>query len=152
MFASVAAHLCSGADLTDVGTPIDPELLLPGVVPVAREEAGGLACEVTWVDRYGNCQLNVGPDDVAAWGRRLRVSIDGLARSAPIVDNFAEAAGGLALVIDSYGMLALCVDRQSAALELGIGEGAAVHLGPLSGDEPTPGTTTPVELRPTRLA
>jgi hypothetical protein len=150
IFAPVAAHLCNGADLFEIGTPIDAELLLPGVVPVARDEAGGLACEVTWVDRYGNCQLNVGPDEVAAWGSRLRVTIDGVPRSAPVVANFAEAAGGVALVVDSYGMLALCVDRHSAALELGIGEGAAVHLGPLSGDESGSGSTTRVELRPHR--
>lgn len=151
VFAPVAAHLCNGADLYDVGTPIDPDLLLPGVVPVPREEAGGLACEVTWVDRYGNCQLNVGPEDVAEWGPRLRVGIEGNVRTAPIVSAFAEAGGGFALVIDSYGMLAVCADRQSAALELGLGAGSAVHLGPLTDDNPDPGTTTSVSIgRPPR--
>ncbi|MSY13864.1 MAG: hypothetical protein F2673_12120, partial [Actinobacteria bacterium] len=66
VFAPVVAHLCNGVPLERLGTPIDAALLLPGMVPVPRDEDGGLACEVTWVDRYGNCQLNVGPDDVAA--------------------------------------------------------------------------------------
>mgnify|MGYP006268926731 CR=1 FL=1 len=139
VFAPVVAHLCNGVPFDALGTAIDPELLLPGVVPVAREENGGLAVEVTWVDRYGNCQLNVGPDDVAGWGPRLRVTIDGMGRSAPVVSNFAEAGTGVALVIDSYGMLALCTDRQSAALELGLGPGSAVFLSPL-GDDDVPST------------
>ena len=145
IFAPVVAHLCNGVPLEQLGSLIEAELLLPGVVPVPRDEDGGLACEVTWVDRYGNCQLNVGPDEVAAWGDRIRVSIDGIARSAPLVQTFADAGGGVALVTDSYGMLALCVDRQSAAMDLGIGVGTAVHLSPLAGNE---GETTRVSLSP----
>jgi len=153
VFASVAAHLCNGVAFEELGELIDPDLLFPGMVPVPRDEDGGLACEVTWVDRFGNCQLNAGPEDVEEWGDRLRVRIDGVNRSAPIVSTFAEAGGGIALVIDSYGMLALCVDRHSAADELGIGPGSAVNLGPLddgaeSGDGDAPsGRSSPVSLR-----
>ena len=32
-----------------------------------REEADGVVAEVLWVDRFGNCQLNVGPDELADW-------------------------------------------------------------------------------------
>jgi S-adenosyl-L-methionine hydrolase (adenosine-forming) len=149
VFAPVAAHLCNGVPLEAFGTPIDADLLLPGVVPVPREEAGGLSCEVTWVDRFGNCQLNAGPEDVAQWGERLRVTVDGVPRSAPVVATFAEAGGGIALVVDSYGMLALCVDRHSAAQDLAIGSGSAVHLAPMPEDEPAPtGLSAPVALRP----
>ncbi|MFM8529319.1 MAG: S-adenosyl-l-methionine hydroxide adenosyltransferase family protein [Ilumatobacteraceae bacterium] len=148
VFAPVVAHLCNGVPFEELGSPIDAELLLPGVVPVAREENGGLSAEVTWVDRYGNCQLNVGPDDVAGWGTRIRVSIDGMGRSAPVVSSFAEAGSGIALVVDSYGMLALCVDRQSAALELGLTAGSAVFLSSLDGDDG--GVSTQVSLSPRR--
>jgi hypothetical protein len=148
VFAPVAAHLCNGVALEAFGEPVDPDLLLPGVVPVPRDEDGGLACEVTWVDRFGNCQLNVGPDEVAAWGDRLRVTIEGTPRSAPVVATFAEAGAGLALVIDSYGMLALCVDRNSAAAEFAVGPGSAVHLAPFTdGAADRPVITTRVELR-----
>jgi hypothetical protein len=146
IFAPVAARLCHGVDLSELGTAIDPEVLLPGVVPVPRVEGDGLAAEVTWVDRFGNCQLNVGPDEVAAWGPTVAVTIDGSTRRASVVDTFARAGGSFALVVDSYGMLALCVDRNSAALELGLGVGSAVHLGPLR-DDPG-GPSTPVELAP----
>ena len=26
---------------------------------------------MTWVDRFGNCQLNLGPEDVEEWGDEL---------------------------------------------------------------------------------
>jgi hypothetical protein len=147
VFAPAAAQLCNGVALEDLGDPVDLDSLLPGVVPVPRDEDGGLACEVTWVDRFGNCQLNLGPEDIVAWGTRVRVTIDGTPRSAPVVRTFAEARAGIALVVDSYGMLALCVDRQSAALELGLGPGSSVHLGPL-GEEARRTIGTPVDLGP----
>lgn len=146
VFAPVVAQLCNGVPLEELGTLIDADLLLPGVVPVPREEDGGLACEVTWVDRYGNCQLNLGPDDVVAWGDRVRVTINGTSRSAAIVRTFADIGVGVALVIDSYGMLAVCADRQSAALELGLASGTAVHLSPLD-DDAHDARTTAVSLR-----
>ena len=128
IFGPAAAYLCNGVPLEDLGDEIDPELLLPGVVPLPRELDGGLQGEVTWVDRYGNCQLNISSDEVVGWGRQIRVVITNMStservvRSLPVVDNFSQVAGGIALVVDSYGMLAICVDRGSAALEL--------HLGP----------------------
>jgi hypothetical protein len=68
--------------------------------------------------------LNIGPEDIAQWGSPVRVSIGNadspnhMVRSVPVVNNFSEIGGGLGLVVDSYGMLALCTDRGSAAVEL----------------------------------
>jgi S-adenosylmethionine hydrolase len=71
VFAPAAAHLCNGVDLYDLGTPVDPGVLLPATVPLPREDGDAVVAEVLWVDRYGNCQLNVGPDDLPAhWGAR----------------------------------------------------------------------------------
>lgn len=136
IFAPAAAYLCNGVPLSELGEEIDPGLLLPGVVPLPVEMEGGLQGEVTWVDRFGNCQLNIGLDDIAGWGQQIRVVITNLAtservvRSLPVVDNFAKITGGLAIVVDSYGMLAICVDRGSAALELHLGSGDLVALSP----------------------
>lgn len=136
IFGPAAAYLCNGVPLEELGDEIDPELLLPGIVPLPRELDGGLQGEVTWVDRYGNCQLNISSDDIVEWGKQIRVVITNLAtservvRSLPVVDNFSQVAGGIALVIDSYGMLAICVDRGSAALELHLGPSDLVALLP----------------------
>lgn len=151
VLAPIAAALCNGADLETLGTPIDAAELLPGVVPIPREENGGLSCEVIWVDRFGNCQLNVSADDVnAAFGdaTRLRVDVHGDVRNFAIVNAFDDLGQGAAgLVIDSSGLLCIAVGRSSAARELAIGEGEQVFLAP--GGESAP-VATPVGIRPSR--
>lgn len=149
IFAPAAAHLCNGVALRDLGDEIDPNLLLPGIVPLSRTEGNEVVAEVTWVDRYGNCQLNVGPDEVTALGERLSIALtsptgERSTRAASVVRNFAAIGGGVGLVVDSFGMLAICVDRGSAAEELSIAVGDAVRLAALTD---SPGVTTNVSLR-----
>jgi len=147
-----AAHLCNGVDLYDLGEPIDAGLLLPGVVPLPREEAGALVTEVLWVDRFGNCQLNVGPDEIAHFGNEVRVTVgelsgDPMRRVGHRATNFQDiGAGALGLVTDSYGMIALCFDRRSAAAELQISASDQVVLEDVGDENPT-GLSTPVNLR-----
>ncbi|MBU3688820.1 MAG: hypothetical protein B7C54_01265 [Acidimicrobiales bacterium mtb01] len=148
VMAPVAAALCGGAELFSVGTEIDAASLLPSVVPIPREENGGLACEIIWVDRFGNLQLNVSVDDLSdVWGKapdRVRVSWADNVRNLRITTSFSDlGAGALGLVVDSTGLLSLSLDRASAARELGIGEGEGVLITP--SDEQ--GVTVPVSLR-----
>ena len=147
VFAPVAAHLCNGVDLADLGEALDPGLLVPGVVPVSARESDGLHAEVLWVDRFGNVQLNVDPADLPA--DRVQVRIGDRVRSAELVTAFDEVpSGGLGLLVDSAGLVALVVARSSAAAELGIAGGDAVVLADLDGTES--GVATPVELGRTR--
>jgi S-adenosylmethionine hydrolase len=161
IFAPAAAHLANGVDLAELGEAIDPALLLPGVVPLSRLEADVLLCEVLWVDHFGNCQLNVGPDELAELAgadTRVRVSVGDLSdptvRVAAVADAFADVPGGaVGLVVDSYGMLALALDRRSAAEELRIAAGDQVRLTrlePGGADSAVGPVTSPVELRPGR--
>src|SRR5207237_2678884 len=64
VFAPAAAHLASGVDLYELGEPVDPMSLLPGVLPVPSPTDHGLAAAVLWVDTYGNRQLKVGHADL----------------------------------------------------------------------------------------
>ena len=163
IFGPVAAHLCNGIDLSELGELIDPALLLPGVVPLPREENGSLHGEVTWVDRFGNCQLNVGPDEVTNFGEVVRVEIGSLlsgasasrepvVRALKIVQSYDQIGSGLGLVVDSYGMLSLCVDRGSAANELQIGQGDLIVLSAPtdSPSQDSASVTTSVKISPTR--
>jgi 2-(1,2-epoxy-1,2-dihydrophenyl)acetyl-CoA isomerase len=52
------------------------------------------------------------------------------------------------LLIDSYGMLSIAVDRGSAAAELGLAAGVELTLGPIDEANPDPGATSSVSLRP----
>ena len=134
IFAPAAAHLCNGVALTELGTSIDVDTLLPGIVPRPRQEGDELHAEVTWVDRYGNCQINVSPDDVADLGSPIRVTLgargtgERIVRSMPVVRNFGQIGAGIGLVVDSFGMLALCKDRGSAASDLDLAPGDLVVL------------------------
>jgi S-adenosyl-L-methionine hydrolase (adenosine-forming) len=149
IFAPVAAFLCNGGDIEEVGPEIDTASVMPGLVPIPTNEkheayGEGLRCEITWVDTYGNCQLNVGPEDLDAFGPVLRVVIGDDVRSARLVTHFAAVDGGaIGAVIDSYGMVALAVDRGSAAEALGLGAGDAVLV--FSGQDDVP--VTSVTLR-----
>ncbi len=130
IFAPVAAHLCLGVPLDEVGTLIDPAKLLPGVLAVSEaDENGVITAEVLWIDRFGNVQLNVDPAELAAFPAAVRVTADGVNRTAQRVDTFAEIpTGSIGVLSDSYGLVALCVDRGSAAMDLRLNEGDAVKL------------------------
>jgi S-adenosylmethionine hydrolase len=154
VFAPAAAHLCNGVDLEELGEPIDPALLLPGIVPLPREVDDALECEVLWVDRFGNVQLNVSPDDLdelwgEGWGDRVRVTVGEQVRAVPIVRAYGDIAGGIGMLVDSYGMYSLAVDRYSAADELHLAATDSVTLERYDeedGRRAGRGVTTPVTL------
>jgi hypothetical protein len=150
VFAPAAAHLCLGTDIADLGPEIDPVTLFPAMVPLPREEEGRLHAEVLWVDRYGNVELNVEPEELAAFDDHvLLVTVDG-SRSARRVPTFADVEKDeLGLVIDSHGLMAIVLDRRSAAAELGLHAGSEVTIQGLD-EAGAPGVVTPVDLGPRR--
>ena len=157
VFAPAAAHLCNGVPLEKFGIEVDPILLLPATVPLPREDGDNLIGEVLWVDRFGNCQLNVGPDDLpGSWGNVVQIRTGSptdatghSTRRAFRSTTFTGLPPGSAgLVLDSYGMLAVCLDQRSAAEEIGLAAGDQVtlsHLDPANPD-PAPVATTSVTL------
>jgi S-adenosylmethionine hydrolase len=146
VFAPAAAHLCVGVPLRDLGPPVDPLSLLPGLLPLSREEDGTIVAEVLWVDRFGNCQLNVDPDDVEAFGNRVQVRWADDVRTAERSPTYQGIAPGqVGLVVDSYGMLAVCLGKRSAAAELAMPVGTEVTLSAPSDDRPV-GESMPVTL------
>jgi S-adenosylmethionine hydrolase len=129
VFAPAAAHLANGGELDELGEPVDPITLLPGLLPVTREEDGGLVGEVLWVDRYGNVQLNVDPDEIAGMGERVTLKWREETRVARRADHYAAlGAGEVGLVVDSYGLVSIAIDRGSAAATLRLQPGDAVTL------------------------
>jgi S-adenosylmethionine hydrolase len=153
VFAPIAAHLCNGVDLAELGTSVEADVLLPGVVPLPRDaDGGGVLAEVLWIDRVGNCQLNIGIDDVAPWGAaegaRLQVSAGEVTRVAQRVATGAGLGpGSVGLLIDGYGLLTLVLDHRSAADELLLAAGDQVTVRPLAeGDGPAP-VSVPVSMR-----
>lgn len=150
VFAPAAAHLCLGVELAELGPPIDPISLFPAMVPLTREEDGRLHAEVLWVDRYGNTQLNVDPEELEGYEDHVLLVMDDGSRSARRTETFAGLdPNQLGLIVDAYGLVAVVLDRRSAADELGLSTGSAVTIEALDEDRPA-GVVTPVNLGPRR--
>ena len=154
IFAPAVAHLCNGVDMAELGNLVDADLLMPGIVPLPQSDDTKVIAQVLWVDRYGNAQLNVGPDDLAAtFSDRIEIRFDSptdttgmTIRSAVRATSFAElAAGAVGLVLDSSGLLAVAMDQRSAADELGLDVGDQVTLLPADDGEPG-GAAQPVTI------
>jgi S-adenosylmethionine hydrolase len=134
VFAPVAAHLCAGVVLEEFGDPVDATSLQPGMIPLPFTEGEAVAAQVLWVDRFGNAQLNVGPDDVEHLGDRVRLVFGERSRLARRATSFAELGGDVGLVLDSYGLLAVALDRHPAAVELALATGDEVKIERADGD------------------
>jgi S-adenosylmethionine hydrolase len=149
VFAPVAAHLCAGVPLHEVGTEVSTASLHPGLLPVGGREGDEVVGEVLWADRFGNLQLNLDPDDLDGFGTEVLVrwGVDNVRRVTRTATFEHIADGAVGLLTDSYGLLALAVRGGSAADVLGIDEGAQVRMS--DGGDPAPSTTS-VSLGPRR--
>ncbi len=153
LFAPAAAHLALGRSPALLGSDIDPRSLVtpdpgrrPGH-PRGRQPSGAgavgpvLDAEVTWVDHFGNIQLDVGPgalDQIGVGtGTTARVTVlgspagggqapaagggDAAGTSVPArrVHAFGELVDGeFGLVTDSTGRAALVLRQASAVRRL----------------------------------
>jgi S-adenosylmethionine hydrolase len=134
VMAPAAAYLAGGLSIDALGTPVDASGLAPGLIPLPQDgDDGTIAGEVLWVDRFGNCQLNIAPEQLVERGvlpgGYVGVSIGTDDRRAHWVTAFADAKPAeLALLVDSYGMCALALDQRSAASELKLRAGKTLTV------------------------
>ncbi len=138
VMAPAAGFLARGVTIDELGEEIDPVTLTPGLVPLPSVEADAVAGEVWWVDRFGNCQLNIGPEELAQLGAGpgspLEVRFADGARRARWVHTYADARPSeLVALVDSYGLVSLALDRTSAAADCGLHAGSAVTIVPPGG-------------------
>jgi S-adenosyl-L-methionine hydrolase (adenosine-forming) len=139
VMAPAAAYLAAGIPIDNLGPEVDPVLLTPALVPLPNEDGEGqITGEVLWVDHYGNCQLNIAPEQLSVAGAHvgdpLEITVSDTAgvrsgRRARWVHTFADAKPSeLVVLVDSYGMCTIALDRRSAALELGLRTAGVVTI------------------------
>jgi hypothetical protein len=134
VFAPAAAYLCDGIDLSELGEAIDPLSLLPGMLPLTRDEDGKVVGEVLWVDRFGNVQLNVDPEELAPMGDAITLRFGDQVRTAVRATTYDDLGPGqIGLVVDSYGLVSVALARRSASDELRLQAPTEVSLEPASG-------------------
>ncbi|MGY6502649.1 MAG: SAM hydrolase/SAM-dependent halogenase family protein [Acidimicrobiales bacterium] len=137
VFAPVAAHLCAGVPLEELGTEIDTNTLRPTIIPITQLDGEVLVSEALWVDHFGNVQLNVDPDEIVDFGDPLGIVVEGRRRTAKRVDAFAELSiGEVGVLVDSYGLIAIVANQASAAADLGVGPGDEVTIEPIGDQDP----------------
>jgi S-adenosylmethionine hydrolase len=125
-----AAHLASGAVLSDLGAPLDGSDLVTFSVPVPQYHSDGhITAHVQHIDRFGNCTTDVPGDALQAadaWQVRVRAqAIGGVRRT------FADVPAGSPLAfLDSTGFVAIAVRNGSAAQQMGLDIGDQIALWP----------------------
>jgi S-adenosylmethionine hydrolase len=128
VFAPAAAHLARGAALESLGPSVPVESLETVEVPQPEAERGWVRCRVLGVDRFGNVQLSLRPEDLVELGGNGRpnviVSLGGQELPLRRASTFGELEPGEdGLIVDSAGALAIVRNGESAAEALDLGPG-----------------------------
>lgn len=134
LFGPAAAAIASGqAKFEDLGPSLDPNSLIPLMLPLVEHTANSAVGEVLWVDHFGNAQLNITPEDLQLIG--ISPSSDIVLRIASAefsidwVTSYGNVEPGQGLLhIDSYGQIAVAVRDGSAVESFPLAAGTAVTL------------------------
>lgn len=128
IFAPAAAHLAVGVPPERFGAPIDVRDLERVSSPAPSVRPGAITTEVLMTDHFGNIQLAARADTLAdagfVEGQQVTVHMGEARHIAVIGRTFEDVENGeLILLVDSAGMLALAINRASAATKLGLVRG-----------------------------
>jgi S-adenosylmethionine hydrolase len=126
LFAPVAARLALGTPIAETGELFAPDELARLSLPQPDVRRGEVLAHVAYIDRFGNVALDAGAGEMAAAGydvgERITIERGGNRHEASYVHTFADVAPGALLAYeDSYGAIAVAVNRGSAAGQLGVG-------------------------------
>ena len=134
IFAPVAAHLCKGMDITNLGPALDPQhLVYLKIDKPSFSETDRLVGAVVCFDRFGNCISNIDEPhikelDARGSGRRLEIkigdtSIKGLSSSYADTESKQPLA-----IMGSFGYLEIAMNQGNAQRALGIQKGDPIIL------------------------
>lgn len=128
VFAPAAAVLAAGqAAVTDLGPTVESDSLTPLLLPLVEPEGAGVRGEVWWVDRFGNAQMNVSPDDLLGIGLKpgdmVVLSVGAAEHELPWVAAYGDVEPATPLLhVDSYGLMAVAVRDGHAADRLNLSD------------------------------
>ena len=133
IFCPVAAMLASGAELSDIGAPLDGFLPYMPICPIFRNEV--LKIYVSYIDNYGNAILNITYKefkDIQA-GREFEMNVHGYLITK-VVDSYSDAntsgsgRTSLLLTVSTTGYLQIALRQYSAEQYFGLREQDALTV------------------------
>ncbi|MEM1523550.1 MAG: SAM-dependent chlorinase/fluorinase [Thermofilaceae archaeon] len=133
IFAPVAAYLACGLPFEEVGPLIEDGLNIPSFAQ-PEIKAGYLACEVLYIDDFGNVVLNATASDVGrsglTYGTRCKIELKGSVEiEAPLLPSYGYVVEGeTLLLINSEDHLELAVNRGNAAVRYGLATGDRIVI------------------------
>lgn len=135
VFAPATAHLALGVAAESFGPQVLVESLVASSIPEPRRHEDHFHAVVLHVDRFGNLQLNLTPRELAQLGMGigspLEVRVEGHRSMVQFGETFSSVGEGeLVVTEDSYHLLAVAVNRGSAAERFGAAGGSTVIIGP----------------------
>lgn len=134
-FGPAAALLAGGeAKLSDLGGEVDSAAVMPLILPLSDLAGGVVSGQAWWIDRFGNAQTNVGPEELSAAGlepgSNVVVKVGNRDHAIPWVAAYGDVEPGEPLIhTDSYGLMALAVRQGRADEWFGISSGTAISFG-----------------------
>lgn len=133
LFAPAAGHLAAGLPPAELGPAVDPESLVRLPEPHLERKWDRVTGEVVQIDRYGNLQTNIAPEDLPGSGTgrsaEIEVVMAGRRFAARRAGTFSDGdPGELLLLEDSHGSLALCMNRGRAQNRIGASVGSVIGL------------------------
>ena len=136
VFAPAAAHIASGVALSELGPALDPADLVRRDDPGHRLTGSLLEAEVQYIDRYGNIQLSVTPDELGELfvpGALAEIQADDDRYFARCAETFADVEhGDIVLYQDAAGLLSVAINRGDAAelTAISVGRRLRIDLAP----------------------
>jgi S-adenosyl-L-methionine hydrolase (adenosine-forming) len=133
IFAPVAAHLAAGVPFAEVGEPCDPAGLVRLSLPEPELMEGLVVAHALYVDRFGNIGLNLGHEELAAFGfklgRAVWIETPGGEVKLTYARTFADVPEGEPLAYeDAYRRLSIAISHGNAAEQLGIATGDELRV------------------------
>jgi hypothetical protein len=134
IFAPVAAHLCGGMDIKNLGPSIDPKHLVRlNIDKPYLSEKDRLVGTVVGFDGFGNCISNIDEThlkkfDARGFGKLIRIktgntSIKGVSLSYADTEPKQPLA-----IMGSFGYLEIALNQGNARRALGIAKGDFITL------------------------
>ncbi len=130
VFSPAAAHLASGAELSELGGELPSDSLKRIIVAEDEIRDGDIVARVIDIDRFGNARLSVREDGSGLrYGDEMKLDIGDGDMGVRYVATFGAAgAGELILVPDSHWRLSISINKGSAAHALSLSVGTKVRL------------------------